>query len=396
MSARSADWSAGALAFFRSRAISPEIAVECGVTEHNGALHYPNVSEDGTPFCRERPLRGRGTRQPRGVPLMPWWPGGTSPRSVAAIVTEGESDALAALTAIRVSRSRAIKGIAVVSVPGTGFGADKLAKHLVACGIETAWLAFDADDAGRAANENAARALAHRHIRARVLRLPQGMDLAECLAKSDDPARWLESALFLTKRGEDEGEESRESELLRMAGAMKRVGFHPVSIAAALEVENDARQPVLDEATMARLTRAVRGWNDAPPWLSDPVEFILDDRLHADERLLLLFLIQRLRADGSRRIGTRTLARQLRWRLARVLAAKRGLVAHGRIEWTAAGGFRSGLFRVLAWTASEDSSSCVPPVGTELPNSHRGISPGSTLIDQRSSVPPVGTLEAAR
>jgi hypothetical protein len=395
MSAHSPGWSTGAVAFFRSRAISPEVAVECGVTESDGALHYPNVSEDGTPFWRERPLRGRGTRQPRGVPLVAWWPGGKSPRAISAMVTEGESDALAALTAIRASRSRTVKGVAVVSVPGTGFGADKLVKHLAACGIESVWLAFDADDAGQAASEKAARALAHRHIRGREIRFPPGMDLAECLAKSDDPARWLESALFSTKRGEEEGEESRESELLRMAGAMKRVGFDPVSIAVALEVENDARQPVLDEATMARLTRSVRRWNDVPPWLADPVAFVLDDRLHADERLLLLFLIQRLRSDGSRSIGTRTLARQLRWRLERVIAAKRGLVKHGRIEWSDAGGFRSGLFRVLAWTASEDSSSTVPGVGTELANSLRGISPGFTLTDQRSSVPSVGTLEAA-
>jgi hypothetical protein len=388
-------WSDQALAFFRSHAISAEVASACGVTERSGALCYPNLQEDGTPFWRERILREGRTHQPPGVGLVPWWPGGKPPHAVAVVATEGESDALAALTAIRASRSHLIRGIAVVAVPGAGYSADKLSAHLAAIGIERVWLVYDADDAGRTANDRAGRALARRGITARTLRLANGKDLSDCLAASDDPARWLERELMAGAHGAEELNEDREVQLLRMAGAMKRVGFDDFSIAAALEAQNFARQPVLDAPTLARLTRSIRRWKATPSWLLDPVAFILDERLNADERFLLLFLIQRLRADGSRRIGTRSLARQLAWRGERVLRAKRGLIEHGRIKWSDAGS-QPGFFRVLLWTPPEDFSSPVPPVGTELPNSLRGIGRSFSLTEEGSSVSPVGTLEVAR
>jgi hypothetical protein len=95
-----------------------------------------------------------------------------------------------------------------------------------------------------------------------------------------------------------------------------------------------------------------------------------------------------------------------------VTAAKRGLIAHGRIEWTEAGS-QPGLFRVLPWLPLDDDSSSVPPAGTELcervaslvdrpdtPSASSANAVGrleaSSLEPVGSSVPRVGALETAR
>lgn len=391
----SGGWSAAALGYYRAHGISPDVAAACGVTEHGGALSYPNVGDDGTPYQRVRSLNRNRTYQPRGVPLAPWWPAGRPTHQVAALVTEGEPDALSALTAIRGSRSRLLGNIAVVSVPGTGFAAAALGQHLDAVGMSNVWLAYDNDDAGRTAAEQAMDALAKRGIPARHLHLPVGSDLADCLAAASEPARWLHEALLKRDPACADLAAERENELLRKAGAMKRVGFDPSSIVAAVERENRARQPVLHPTHLDRLKRTVYKWTDsAPLWLTDPAAFTDDPVLNGDERSLLRFLIQRLRSDGTRHIGVRELARQMAWRGERVIAAKRGLLAKHRVGWTDNGRFKPGTFEVRSW-APADSSQGVPPVGTELPEHLKEQTNLSSPHRPSSSVPPPGTRKRA-
>lgn len=122
-----------ALDYFASHAISPELAAEVGVREEAGALLYPY---DG--FVRTRPLNGKKTLQPKGVALTGWWPNGHPVWADAILVTEGEPDALAALTA----------GceIPVVAMPGVAY-ARRLGDELRGRTKE-ALLAFDGDEAG--------------------------------------------------------------------------------------------------------------------------------------------------------------------------------------------------------------------------------------------------------
>ena len=215
-------WSERALAYFRTHAIAPEAAAACGVVEHGGRLSYPNVRDDGTIFYRVRDLELGRTLQPRGEPLTVWCPSGVSRRSLAALVTEGESDALAALTAIRGSRSRTLQGVAVVSVPGASFPVARLADHLAAAGVSSVWLAYDADTAGERATETAKAKLAEAGIAARELRFPAGMDLADCLVAADQPSQRIEQVLFNADPSADDVQHDREAELLRKAGVPQK------------------------------------------------------------------------------------------------------------------------------------------------------------------------------
>jgi len=172
---------------------------------------------------------------------------------------------------------------------------------------------------------------------------------------------------------------------------MKRVGFSTDAIHAAIERENRTVQPVLHDALVNKIKRVSAQWDDAPPlWLTDPALFCDDPQLNHDEHHLLLFLVQRLRSDSTRRIGTRALADRLGLRRERVLAAKNGLITKRRIEWHDQGQ-QPGSFRVLPWAPAES----VPPAGTELQERQRQQQKPSSSKALRSSVPPPGTQERA-
>jgi len=185
-----------AVDYFAAHAIDPELAASCGVREEAGSLVYPCRAPDGTPFDRLRSLNGAGgpakVKQPPGQPLASWWPLGRPPGAQAVVVAEGESDALAALEPLSESRFAAT---AVVAVPGTGFPAGRLAEQLEEIGVRDAYLAFDADEAGRAYAEKAASALREAGIRPIVVELEDGADLADTLARVDDRPGWIDQAL---------------------------------------------------------------------------------------------------------------------------------------------------------------------------------------------------------
>jgi hypothetical protein len=94
------NWSQHALSYLDAHAIDPRVATAAEVTERGGALVYPYAPRHGATFERTRPLNGKRTYQPKDTPLVPWWPLGVPQEAKLALVCEGESDALAALTAV--------------------------------------------------------------------------------------------------------------------------------------------------------------------------------------------------------------------------------------------------------------------------------------------------------
>jgi Toprim-like len=185
-------WSSAALAFLRCRGITPEVAAQVGVREVDDILVFPFVAPDGSTFDRRRSLKGSGPAkvlQPNGEPLTAWWPEGRPVEPPAAVLAcEGETDALAAVSALRSAPSVPVEGLAVLAVPGTGYPVKRLADELEAVGSPPAYLAFDADDAGCAYT---AKVAALGSVRAIPVELPEGSDLAELLAGVDDPGDTL-------------------------------------------------------------------------------------------------------------------------------------------------------------------------------------------------------------
>jgi Toprim-like len=164
---------------------------ELGITEHHGRLRYPNG--------RTIALNGDGPKalQPKGTPLELWWPTGPPEDGATVLVCEGESDALAALSTIGLSEIQhqgdphhPLAGITVAAIPGTGYPARRLAEDLVGT---VAVLAFDGDDAGRRATAQAAVELHKAGIDCHDLDVPDGRDVADCLAALDPALRvpWL-------------------------------------------------------------------------------------------------------------------------------------------------------------------------------------------------------------
>ena len=191
-----------ALAYFAAHAIDPAIAAQVGVSERRGSLVYPCVDGEGN-FERTRSLTegNKRTIQPTGRPLVCWWPAGRPTRARSVLVTEGEPDALAALSAIARADSLPdaprglLQTLAVVALPGVGFTPAKLAEELRSVGAEQVVLAPDGDDAGERCVERLAVALAAADLPTSRLALPAGSDLADCLAAASTPPEWLAGAV---------------------------------------------------------------------------------------------------------------------------------------------------------------------------------------------------------
>jgi hypothetical protein len=196
MSARGG-YSAAALAYFAAHAIDPAVAAEVGVTEAGEGIVYPYRDGDGT-YERRRSLNGAGakTLQPSGRPLACWWPGARSGEVV--LVCEGESDALAALSAINdagnlhPAAEALLRELVVVAVPGASFPAARLADELQ--GVARAILAPDGDEAGARFADRAADALRAAGITSARLPVADG-DLSDYLAAAEDRADALAQAV---------------------------------------------------------------------------------------------------------------------------------------------------------------------------------------------------------
>lgn len=217
-------WSDAVIEYFRAHAIDQAIAAQVGVLERNSCLVFPYQDADGA-FERVRKIGGK-TRQPSGRPLCCWWPTGRPERLETVLVCEGESDVLAALTAVRHASDPVPKellgALTVVAVPGASFPADRLAEEL--CGAELVILAPDADQAGDAFAERAAAAL--RIARIVPVRLPlRGGDLADALAAvGADGSDWLANTIAdLRAANETEpGEPMNTAHLLSNVAAFLR------------------------------------------------------------------------------------------------------------------------------------------------------------------------------
>jgi hypothetical protein len=198
-------YSERARAYLDAHAIDPEVAADAGGRELGDAVVFPYSAADGSRFERRRSLNGAAAkvRQPAGTPLTAWWPRRRPEGASMALVNEGESDALAALSALRRSPVPDLEGLPVVAIPGTGYPPARLAGELASVGCRQAWLALDADDAGRNYTERAIRELRDRGITPVPVVLPDGTDLADCLAAAEDPGDWLANALFDARAARD-------------------------------------------------------------------------------------------------------------------------------------------------------------------------------------------------
>src|SRR5688500_17530556 len=108
--------------YFAEHAIDSELAAQLGVSEDGDAIAFTYTTPDGMTFARRRSLNGSSAKvlQPGSVPLTAWWPRGRPEDEPMVLVCEGESDALAALSALRHSPLAELRGLPVVAIPGTG------------------------------------------------------------------------------------------------------------------------------------------------------------------------------------------------------------------------------------------------------------------------------------
>lgn len=192
-------WSETAISYFTKRAIDPQIAEEFGVVESAAGLSFPHPCVERKQFARTRSLNSAGAkvRQPPGTSLCPWRPTTHRGPLVEALVCEGESDALAALTALRGSPVGHLGALPVVGIPGTGFPVKRMVEFLIDARVRHAWLALDADDAGRSYTARLVEELSTTKLRVSVVELPDGSDLADSLAavREDERGDWIANAL---------------------------------------------------------------------------------------------------------------------------------------------------------------------------------------------------------
>lgn len=203
-----------ALDYFASHAISAEVAADLGVGLKRGELSYPCGNGAGT-YERRRDLVSGKTFQPKGQPLELWWPTGRS--SGAILLGEGESDCLAALTALRAADSPppgVLDGLTVAAIPGCGVSRDRAGEELRDAGAEVVYLAMDGDDAGRKAADGIAEALGEVGIRALRVTLPDGTDLSDVLAGADDPTAALANLVAEAEATAEEAEEGEDPLIL--------------------------------------------------------------------------------------------------------------------------------------------------------------------------------------
>lgn len=189
-----ADWTNDALELFRSHAIDPDVASAVGVREEAGHLVYPTGKRRG--------FNGTGHLNQLGKQVKPWWVNGRDAGS-AVLVTEGETDGLAATSALTATPSP-FANLPALALPGCQYPPEKLAKGLAHYKVREAYIALDADDAGRKARDRIIRTLSARGIKPIPVTLPDGEDLASWLMAGGDLANLLadsEAAAEMARTG---------------------------------------------------------------------------------------------------------------------------------------------------------------------------------------------------
>lgn len=173
-------YSPAARRFFEAHGISPAFALSAGVGEDGDELVYPGA--------RRRSLNGAGpkVRQPAGEPLAPWL---VLRGEGAVVICEGESDALAAGSALGVMPPLDRGDPGILSAPGTGCPPDRVVEAAREHGATLAYIATDADEAGDAYAAKLAEALSAAGIAPRRVQLPAGSDLADALAAAEPEHR---------------------------------------------------------------------------------------------------------------------------------------------------------------------------------------------------------------
>jgi KaiC/GvpD/RAD55 family RecA-like ATPase len=188
-------FSSAARDYLLEHGIAEDAAVACGVREESGYVLYPYVTDDDERYNRRRPIGGGNVRTPAGAKAAAWWPQGPPERAERVLVAEGESDALAAVTAQRAASDpherTLLDGLVVVAVPGAGFPPDRLRDALARRECTEAILAFDGDDAGRRGAHRTAATLRAAGITVLQIDPEDGHDLADCIAAAEHPAAWL-------------------------------------------------------------------------------------------------------------------------------------------------------------------------------------------------------------
>lgn len=181
------EWSAEALAFFKARAIDPAVAHEAGVRQNGSGLIYPHG--------RTRAYSGH-SMQPNGVKPRGWWVRPQTNGSHAVLICEGETDGLAAASALASSpEAPGFRDLPVLAIPGIqAIPPDSIARRLADLGISEAYIAYDADERSRPVAQRLADALAR--VRVKPLRAePPTSDIADWLCSVEAPGEALASHL---------------------------------------------------------------------------------------------------------------------------------------------------------------------------------------------------------
>lgn len=201
MTVATASFTPDALAYFETHAIRPAVALGAGVSERAGCLVYPYRDDEGT-YERSRSLSQADgkTQQPRGRALGCWWPMGRPERATSVLVCEGESDALAAASALdgdvaHPIANEILQGLAVIGVPGASFPTNRLVTELRSVDARRVILAADGDEAGDGLASRTTAALAADDIEVSRLSLSRGSDLADHLAAAGAARTWLAEAI---------------------------------------------------------------------------------------------------------------------------------------------------------------------------------------------------------
>ena len=180
------DFSPAVVGYLERHAVDPELAYGLGVRSDRDDLLYPYSKPRGETFVRRRDLASGITKQPGGEALILWWPAGRPAPGADVLLTEGEPDALAALSALNGDP------FTVCAIPGTTIPLERLTAELAAA--ERVWLALDGDEAGRKAVDRIVRAL-QQYTELRIVRVGEGEDLASRLYREQDREAWLREAL---------------------------------------------------------------------------------------------------------------------------------------------------------------------------------------------------------
>jgi hypothetical protein len=176
------------IAYLASHGIDAVVAADVGVSVEGTRLVYPNGRTVTVNGDKSK------VRQPAGQKLTAWWPVGKDSPSGVALVTEGESDALAAVTALRSAPIEGLRSWPVCAIPGVGYPIERAIEDLGDAKI--VFLLLDADEPGQRWTADAAKALREAGKSPIPVELPENADLADCLAAAERPGEWIASALL--------------------------------------------------------------------------------------------------------------------------------------------------------------------------------------------------------